>query len=77
MLSEEKTVKIQGTYQGLSIRIMSGVWYRIGQASGGTEVRIVPIDTGTFALTTKRIIFLNRSYYSFNFKSFINFIFFF
>lgn len=57
VLSEEKTVKIQGTYQGLSIRIMSGVWYRIGQASGGTEVRIVPIDTGTFALTTKRIIF--------------------
>tara|TARA_Y100000996_G_scaffold313771_1_gene249986 strand:+ start:75 stop:1067 length:993 start_codon:yes stop_codon:yes gene_type:complete len=57
VLSEEKTVKIQGTYQGLSIRIMSGVWYRVGQASGGTEVKIVPIDTGTFALTTKRIIF--------------------
>ena len=57
VLSEEQTVKIQGTYQGLSIRIMSGLWYRIGQASGGTEVGIVPIDTGTFALTTKRIIF--------------------
>jgi len=57
VLSEQKSIRTPGAYHGMSVRIMPGLWYRVGQGTGHSEVRITPIDTGTFALTTKRIFF--------------------
>lgn len=56
-LCEERSVKIGGGYQGFSVRIMKGVSYRFGGFSGGVEKKVVPIDSGNFILTNKRIVF--------------------
>lgn len=56
-LCEERTVKMKGGHQGFSIRIMKGVSYRFGSFEGGREMKVVPLDTGSFIITNKRIIF--------------------
>jgi hypothetical protein len=56
-ICEEKTIKIKGSHNGFSVRIMKGVSYRFGEFEAASEKRITPIDTGHFILTTKRLIF--------------------
>jgi hypothetical protein len=48
-----------GGSQGVSVRIMRGVYYRVGAHKGEfvSTKGIVPIDSGTLAITNKRIIF--------------------
>jgi hypothetical protein len=56
-LCEERTVKMKGGHQGFSIRIMKGVSYRFGSFEGGREMKVVPLDSGSFIITNKRILF--------------------
>lgn len=54
---EERTVKFKGGTQGFSVRLMKGVSYRFGSFEGGVEKKVVPLDSGNFTLTSKRLIF--------------------
>lgn len=54
---EQRTVKFKGNTQGVSVRIMKGVSYRFGTFEGGTEQKVVTLDSGNFVLTTNRLIF--------------------
>ena len=54
---EEKTVKTKGSYQGFSVRVMRGVSYRFGGFEGAPGQEVVELDTGSFILTNKRLIF--------------------
>ena len=56
-LCEERSIKMKGGHQGFSIRIMKGVSYRFGSFEGGREMKVVPIDSGNFILTNKRIVY--------------------
>ena len=56
-LCEERSVKMKGGHQGFSIRVMKGVSYRFGSFEGGKEMKVVPLDTGNFIITNKRILF--------------------
>lgn len=60
-LLEERVVSRQyvGGSQGVSVRIMKGVTYRVGQQRGHIETRsgIVPISNGYFNITNKRLVF--------------------
>jgi hypothetical protein len=56
-LCEERTVKVGGSYQGFSVRIMKGVSYRFGNFSSGSQQEVVPVDRGYFTLTNKRFVF--------------------
>jgi hypothetical protein len=56
-LCEERSVKLKGVYQGFSVRIMKGVSYRFGGFQGGSEQRVVEIDSGNLTLTNKRMVF--------------------
>lgn len=55
--------KIQRTYvgrsQGLSVRVMKGVYYRVGDFKGQSVEQIVrdPVDKGTVVITNKHIYF--------------------
>lgn len=48
-----------GRSKGVSIRIMQGVSYRVGASKGRiqSEMAMIPVSTGTFAVTNKRLIF--------------------
>jgi hypothetical protein len=52
-LAEERSI---GNYTGMSFRVARGMYYRTGQSTGDTELRI--IDTGKLVLTTKRLVFV-------------------
>ena len=54
---EQRSVKFKGNTQGFSVRLMKGVSYRFGQFEGGTEQRVVELDSGNLTLTNKRLIF--------------------
>lgn len=60
-LLEERVIRksYKGGSQGVSIRIARGVSYRVGGHKGQvtTETGIVPVSTGTLALTSKRLVF--------------------
>ena len=56
-LCEERTVKVGGSYQGFSVRVMKGVSYRFGNFSSGSQQEVVPVDRGYFTLTNKRFVF--------------------
>lgn len=60
-LLEERVVSRQmvGGSHGVSIRLMRGVSYRVGQSRGRMESTsgIVPISTGEFAITSQRLVF--------------------
>ena len=56
-ICEEKTIKIKGNHSGFSIRVMKGVSYRFGDFEASSEKKVVPIDSGNFILTNKRMIF--------------------
>jgi hypothetical protein len=60
-LLEERVVgrRYEGGSQGLSIRITSGVTYRVGAHRGRiiSDTAIVPVSSGELIITNKRIIF--------------------
>lgn len=62
VILEERVVSRQyvGGSQGVSVRIMKGVSYRVGAQRGHLESRtgVVPISSGEFVVTSKRIIFV-------------------
>lgn len=61
--SEDKTSQeYVGGSQGVSIRVLKGVYYRLGSFKGHTvkETKLVYIDTGTVTLTNKHIYFTGQ-----------------
>ena len=54
---EERSIKIKGSHQGFSVRIMKGLSYRFGTFEGTKEQQVVQLDGGDFILTNKRLIF--------------------
>jgi len=56
-LCEERSVKLKGGYQGFSVRLMKGVSYRFGGFQGGSEQKVIEIDSGNLTLTNKRMVF--------------------
>ncbi len=60
-LLENRVVKrrYEGGSQGISFRIAKGVSYRVGAHRGHivTDTAVVPVSTGEFIITNKRIIF--------------------
>ena len=60
-LCEERAVKIKGSHQGFSVRIAKGLSYRFGTFEGGKEKKVTELDTGTFTLTNKRLVFSGDS----------------
>ncbi|MFC1786303.1 hypothetical protein ACFLZA_02955 [Candidatus Neomarinimicrobiota bacterium] len=59
-LCEDRTVKVKGGYQGLSVRIMKGVSYRFGGFEAASEKKIIEIDSGNLILTNKRMVFSGK-----------------
>lgn len=65
---EERVVskEYQGGSSGVSIRIAKGVSFRLGQHKGKmvSKSAIIPVDSGSFIVTNKRIMFKgkNKSY---------------
>lgn len=61
ILAEEKVIRrnYQGGSQGVSLRIMKGVSYRVGASRGHivNQTGLVPVSTGDIIITNKRIIF--------------------
>jgi hypothetical protein len=63
-LTKEVAVReMRGGYSGVSIRVMKGVNYRVGQVRAhsvvvGTQLQVQ--DTGTLAITSKRAVFVGR-----------------
>jgi hypothetical protein len=53
------TTKYQGSYQGVSLRIAKGVYYRTGGFQGNPipVTQTVPVDTGVLGITNKHIYF--------------------
>jgi hypothetical protein len=60
-LLEERVINRQyvGGSQGVSIRLMKGVTYRIGQQRGHIQSQsgLIPISDGYFIITNKRLVF--------------------
>jgi hypothetical protein len=60
LMQEDTTSEYVGVYGGPSVRIASGLWWRVGGARGHKEVHssIQPIDEmGDFAITTHAVYF--------------------
>jgi hypothetical protein len=53
ILYEERTSRY---WQGLSLRVFKGFYYRFGKSMGFSEIR--KLDTGKLIITTERIVFL-------------------
>lgn len=61
-LCEEKTVKTKGSMQGVSIRVMKGVSYRVGGFEASSQKKIVELDKGTLTVTNKRLSFSGKTH---------------
>lgn len=65
ILLEEKVIKrkYEGGSRGVSFRIMKGVSYRMGAHQGQitSETGIIPVSSGQFIITNKRVIFRGDS----------------
>lgn len=59
-LHQYKITKTKGMYQGVSIRVMSGLSYRIGGFTSKPREVLSRLDIGELHLTTERIIFLGN-----------------
>jgi len=57
-LHQYKITKTKGMYQGVSIRVMSGLSYRIGGFTSKPREVLSQLDVGDLHLTTERIVFL-------------------
>lgn len=62
-LEDQTKIKYEGASHGVSIRIMRGVYYRIGAHKGEAVRRIerLHVDTGTLAVTDKNVYFAGPS----------------
>ena len=59
-LHQYKITKTKGMYQGVSIRVMSGLSYRIGGFTSKQHEVLSQLDVGDLHLTTERIVFLGN-----------------
>lgn len=59
-LHQYKITKTKGIYQGVSIRVMSGLSYRVGGFTSKPREVLSKLDVGDLHLTTERIIFLGN-----------------
>jgi len=59
-LHQYKITKTKGTFQGVSIRVMSGLSYRIGGFTSKPHEVLSQLDLGDLHLTTERIVFLGN-----------------
>jgi len=59
-LHQYKITKTKGIYQGVSIRVMSGLSYRIGGFTSKPREVLSQLDVGDLHLTTERIVFLGN-----------------
>ena len=59
-LHQYKITKTKGMYQGVSIRVMSGLSYRIGDFTSKPREVLSKLDVGDLHLTTERIVFLGN-----------------
>ena len=65
LMQEVTTSEYAGVYGGPSVRIASGLWWRVGGARGHKEVHssIQPVDeAGDFAITTHAVYFGGKRY---------------
>jgi hypothetical protein len=53
------TVRYQGSYQGVSVRVAKGLYYRTGGFSGNPvpTTQILPVDSGILGITNKHLYF--------------------
>ena len=59
-LYEHKILKNKGKYQGISLRVLSGLSYRIGEFSNKAKETLINTDNGEFFFTSDRFIFLGQ-----------------
>lgn len=59
-LHQYKITKTKGIYQGVSIRVMSGLSYRVGGFTSKPREVLSQLDLGDLHLTTERIVFLGN-----------------
>jgi len=57
-LLEFKNINNKGIYQGISLRVMDGLSYRIGEFSRKQKQALTSIDFGELIFTSNRVIFL-------------------
>ena len=57
-LLEFKNINNKGIYQGISLRVMDGLSYRIGEFSSKQKQALTGIDVGELIFTSDRLIFL-------------------
>jgi len=55
--AEEQVKRTRGVGQGISVRVMKGVSYRIGAFSAAPERVVEPVDEGALTVTNQRISF--------------------
>ena len=59
-LYEHKILKNKGKYQGISLRVLSGLSYRIGEFSNKAKETLINTDNGEFFFTFDCFIFLGQ-----------------
>lgn len=57
-LLEHKNINNKGMYQGISLRVMDGLSYRIGEFSHKQKQALASLDLGELIFTSDRLIFL-------------------
>lgn len=57
-LLEFKNINNKGMYQGISLRVMDGLSYRIGEFSHKQKEALAGLDVGELIFTSDRLIFL-------------------
>lgn len=59
-LLEYKNIKTKGMYQGISLRVIDGLSYRVGEFSAKQKEALINIDLGELIFTSERLIFLGN-----------------
>ena len=57
-LLEFKNINNKGMYQGISLRVMNGLSYRVGEFSSKQKQALTGLDVGELIYTSDRLIFL-------------------
>ena len=57
-LLEFKNINNKGMYQGISLRVMDGLSYRVGEFSSKQKQALTGLDVGELIFTSDRLIFL-------------------
>jgi hypothetical protein len=56
-ICEERAIKTKGSTKSVRVRVMKGVSVGLGGFEASSETKVIPIDTGNFTLTNKRVHF--------------------